>query len=108
MRASLRRRFELSPPSNYEVLTEMVQQEAAKAVSVVDGRFRTVIGAPSELVRAPETAMESLKELFDGAPKKMPNYNPDVSSADAEEMLDKYIAGGLAGGLMDANTARSL
>lgn len=108
MRASLKRRLELSPPANYEALQEMVQQEAAKAVSVVDGRFRTVIGAPSDLVRAPETAMDSLKELVDGAPKKLPDFNPGVSSADAEEMLDKYIAGGLAGGLMDSNTARSL
>lgn len=109
LRSNLRSRLELEgQPATYEQLQSIVQQEVGKAVKDVDGVFRTVIGAPSDLAKAPETAVESLRELAASAPEKFPEWEPGKGKADLEYELDRAIAGSLARGATESQTIRSL
>jgi hypothetical protein len=66
-----------------------ISEESAKATSEVLAKYRSVIGDPNRLGRAPETD-SSASAFANRKPVSAPTWKPGVSSGDIETALDAY------------------
>ena len=66
-----------------------VTEEAARATDQVLAKYRSVIGDPNRLGRAPETD-SSASAFLNRKPVSAPTWKPGVSSGDIETALDAY------------------
>ena len=66
-----------------------VTEEAARATDQVLAKYRSVIGDPNRLGRAPETD-SSASAFANRKPVSAPTWKPGVSSGDIETALDAY------------------
>jgi len=71
-----------------------VSEEAARATQEVLAKYRSVIGDPNRLGRAPETAVG--ESILSSKPVQAPRWKPGISAGDIESALDAFNKDALA------------
>jgi hypothetical protein len=66
-----------------------ISEESAKATEQVLAKYRSVIGDPNRLGRAPETD-SGASSIFNSKPVPAPRWKPGVSAGDIESALDAF------------------
>jgi hypothetical protein len=71
-----------------------ISEESARATQEVLAKYRSVIGDPNRLGRAPETAVG--ESILSSKPVSAPRWKPGISTGDIESALDAYNKDALA------------
>jgi len=71
-----------------------ISEESARATNEVLAKYRSVIGDPNRLGRAPETAVG--ESILSSKPIQAPRWKPGVSAGDIESALDAFNKDALA------------
>jgi hypothetical protein len=71
-----------------------ISEESARATQEVLAKYRSVIGDPNRLGRAPETAVG--ESILSSKPIQAPRWKPGVSAGDIESALDAFNKDALA------------